>query len=391
MNASRLKQLRLARGLSLEALSAELGGVVTKQALSKYEQGKAQPAPRILTKLAAVLGVKAAHLFSEPDINVQFIAYRKVSRLPKREQERIESYVSYCLEERVWLQQLIYPEEQVRLPVLAYSVETLEDVEKAAKELRSLWKLGLDPIANVTRMLEDNFVHVLDLETQDGFDGISAVAYENEDQVLAAAAVTRSGIAGERQRLNLLHELGHLVLRVSAAVDEEKAAFRFGAAFLAPAELIYQEVGRKRTSINFQELILLKLRFGVSLQALLYRLKDLGIITESLYRDCFIRINKNGWKRQEPKELPPEQPQWLFQNALRALAEKLITREKAKELLTKPVSADGPLENVERQAFLRLPMVERNRILAEQAEKMIDFYEQDIEWRQFKEEGFIDY
>ena len=44
--AKRLKQLRLTPGLPLEALSAEMGGIVTKQALSKYELGKATPSAR---------------------------------------------------------------------------------------------------------------------------------------------------------------------------------------------------------------------------------------------------------------------------------------------------------------------------------------------------------
>lgn len=391
MSGERLKQLRLARGLSLEALAAELGGIITKQALSKYEQGKAQPAPRIRTKLAAVLGVKAAHLFSEPDILIRFIAYRKQSRLPKREQERIKSCVGHSLEERVWLQNLIYAENRIRLPVLSFKVTTLEDAEQAAETLRDQWELGLDPIANVTRTLEDNFVHVLDIETQGGFDGISAIAYETEGQAMAAAAVTRSGIAGERQRLNLLHELGHLVLKVAETIDEEKAAFRFGAAFLAPAELIYQEVGRHRTSLSLEELMLLKLRFGMSLQAFLFRLRDLGIINESLHRDWCIWINKQGWRKQEPQELPSEQPQWLRQSVLRALAEKLITHEKAEELLKEIIAPQEPLSHIERRAFMRLPLAERKRILAEQAETMVDFYEQDTEWREIQEGAFIDY
>ncbi len=151
MNSQRLKQLRLARGLSLEALAAELGGVVTKQALSKYEQGRSQPTSRILTKLASALGVKAAQLFSEPDINVQFIAYRKASRLPKREQQRIEGWVSQNLEERVRLQQLIHPESNVKLPIMAFSVSTVEEVEQSAEHLRGLWQMGLDLIASVAR------------------------------------------------------------------------------------------------------------------------------------------------------------------------------------------------------------------------------------------------
>jgi transcriptional regulator with XRE-family HTH domain len=391
MISQRLKQLRLARGLSLEALAAELGGVVTKQALSKYEQGQAQPSPRVLTKLAASLRVKAAHLFSEPDINVEFIAYRKVSKLPQREQLRIESCVSRSLEERVRLQQLTHLSNDVQLPVRAFPIDEVEQAEQAAEQLRELWHLGLDPIANVMGILEDHFVHVIDLDTADGFDGISAVAYDTTQQVIAAAAVTRSGVPGERQRLNLVHELGHLVLCVSNDVDEEKAAFRFGTAFLAPAESLYQEVGRQRTSVSFEELLLLKQRFGLSLQALLYRLRDLRIITAYQHKHWCIQINKHGWRRQEPEELPSEQPQWLRKNILHALAEKLISREEAQNLLKEFINIEEPLALIEHRAFMRLPLTERNRILAEQAEKMADFYEQDTEWRDTQGGDFIDY
>jgi Zn-dependent peptidase ImmA (M78 family) len=251
----------------------------------------------------------------------------------------------------------------------------------------------LDPIANVIGMLEDHFVHVIDIDTADGFDGISAVAYDTTQQVIAAAAVTRSGVPGERQRLNLVHELGHLVLSVSSDVDEEKAAFRFGAAFLAPAESLYQEVGRRRTSVSLEELLLLKQRFGLSLQALLYRLRDLRIITAYQHKHWCIQINKHGWRRKEPEELPSEQPQWLRQNVLHALAEKLISREEAQNLLKERISinTEEPLTLIERRAFMRLPITERNRILAEQAGKMADFYGQDTEWRETEGGDFIDY
>lgn len=391
MNSQRIKQLRLARGLSLEALAAELGGVVTKQALSKYEQGRAQPSPRVLTRLASALGVKAAHLFSEPDVDVKFIAYRKASKLSKRDQEQIESRVSRELEERVRLQRLLHPAADSVLPVMELIISSVEEAEQAAERLRRIWQLGQTPIASVVGVLEDHFVHVLDIETRDGFDGISAVAYAPDDQVVAAAAVTRNGVAGERQRLNLTHDLGHLILRPHKDVDEEKAAFRFGAAFLAPAESLHQEVGRRRTAIGLEELLLLKQRYGMSLQALLYRMRDLSIITESYFKNWCIDINRRDWRRQEPGELPAEQSQWLRQNVLHALSEKLITEENAQDLLKEPVAIEEPLSLIERRAFMRLPLVERNRILCEQAEKIAGHYEQDTEWRELSEGDFVDY
>lgn len=368
----------------MEALAAAMGGIVTKQALSKYEQGKARPSPVVLNKLAETLSVKAAHLWSKPTVHVQFIAYRKLSSLPKKEQARVEGSVRHALEERVRIQGLTQQFDGSELPVQACRVDRLEDAEHAAETLRKQWRLGLDPIASVVGVLEDHSIHVLQMDVSQKFDGISAVAYDDAQHVAGAAVVTRRGVAGERQRLNLTHELGHLVLNISKKVDEEKAAFRFGAAFLASSDLMYREVGAKRAFILPGELLLLKRRLGMSLQALLYRLRDLGIITESYYKKWCVDINRLGWRKQEPGEMPPEQPQWLRQHVLRALAEGMMTKEEAERKLGEAVEGSPPLSLVERRAFMKLPLEERRRILAEQAEKMVAHYEHDSEWRDFQ-------
>ena len=190
MIGRRLRQLRLARGLSLEALAAAIGGVVTKQSLSKYEQGKATPSPVVLNRLAEALEVKAAYLWSEPSIRVEFLAYRKGSALLKGEQARVEGLVAEGLETRVHLQQLLGQDNEIPLPVQVFPIEKLEDTEAAATALRNQWQLGLDPIANVTDVLERHSVHVLEIDAAGKFDGISAVAYDESGRKCSAAVVT---------------------------------------------------------------------------------------------------------------------------------------------------------------------------------------------------------
>jgi len=169
MISARLKQLRLAQGLSLEALAAEMGGIVTKQALSKYEQDKAQPSREVLNKLAAALNVNATYLWSEPGVEVGFFGYRKKTRLTKKEQERIQSIVRQALEERVRLQDILQPGNGVDIPVQGLVVKTLNDAEHAAEELRERWNLGLDPIANVTTILETHHVHVIEVKASGNY------------------------------------------------------------------------------------------------------------------------------------------------------------------------------------------------------------------------------
>lgn len=40
-------------------------------------------------------------------------------------------------------------------------------------------------------------------------------------------------------------------------------------------------------------------------------------------------------------------------------------------------------KSIDRRAFLKLPMTERRRILAEQAEAMVEHYQQDTSWQEW--------
>lgn len=389
MMSQQLRHLRLARGLSLEALAQQMGSVVTKQALSKYEQGKAQPSPVVLTKLAAALGVKTADLVREPGFSVEFIAYRKQAALGKRAQEQVQSQVAEAIQQRVRLQQIIGQTGEHTIPVQSLRVETLDDAEQAAEQLRDTWRLGLDPIANLTAVLEDHSVHVVELDTEEAFDGIAAVARDADRHVLAATVVTRSGVPGERQRLSLAHEVGHLVLDPVEGLDVEDAAFRFGAALLAPASVVRQRVGTRRGYVPLAELVLLKQFFGLSIQALLRRLRDLGIMTESAYKQWCIDINRLGLRRHEPAELPPEQSTWVRHIVLRATAEELMSGEEAAQLLGE--SAEQPSSTLlQRRVFLQLPLEERRRILAEQAQALHDDYADDLDRDLWQGGDFLD-
>jgi len=54
---ARLRAARKMAGLSMEDLAGKLGGLVTKQAISKYEQGQMLPSPEVLEKLVEVLKI----------------------------------------------------------------------------------------------------------------------------------------------------------------------------------------------------------------------------------------------------------------------------------------------------------------------------------------------
>lgn len=390
MIGQKLRRLRLARGFSLEELSMEMGGIVTRQALSKYEREISKPSPLILNKLAEVLKIKPLYLWSEPKISIKFIAYRKKSRLPKKEMVRIENYIKQKLEERIWLQDLLLKNIEVDLPVKHYSINKLYDVEQAAVNLRHSWSIGLDPISNMVNLLETHLIHIIGVNTTQNFDGLTAIGYE-ENKPKAGAIALNSKVCGERQRFNLAHELGHIVLNISGDIDEEKAAYRFGSSFLAPPSEIFKKVGTKRSFITLQELLFLKEHFGLSIQALLYRLRELHIINDSYYKNWCIEINKRNWKKHEPSEIKPEKPVWLKQNILRAISEGIITQEEANSLIDEEIKIEKPRVLKEKQSFIKLPLGERRRILAKQAEKIAGAYKCDSDTNDFQEGDIVDY
>ena len=144
---------------------------------------------------------------------------------------------------------------------------------------------------------------------------------------------------------NLGHELGHLILEAQVELDLEAACHRFVGAFLAPAHMARFELGSSRTTLDMNELYLLKQKYGLSMQAWIFRARDLGIISENTAARLFKHFRANGWHRREPGEaFPSEKPLRMERLIYRALAEDLISRSRAQELLGEPLQPRWTVE-----------------------------------------------
>ena len=127
-----------------------------------------------------------------------------------------------------------------------------------------------------------------------------------------------------------------MVLDVSPRLNEEKAAHRFAGAFLMPAETLRAEIGKRRKSMGWSELFELKRIFGVSVQALTYRCKDLGIFSDGLFRLLFDEYSRRGWRSppyEEPYAMEHVAPKRFERLCFRALVEGSVSEAKAAELL----------------------------------------------------------
>ena len=198
--------------------------------------------------------------------------------------------------------------------------------------------LGIDPIHNLAELLEGRGIKVLSISLTT-IDALTA-RVRRVNQGLVSVIVVNRTAWGERQRFTLAHELGHMALTVAAGIDAEKAAHRFAGAFLMPAETVRAEIGSHRRSIGWNELFELKKVFGVSVQALAYRCRDLGIFNAALYQRLFRDFSRFGWRSppyKEPLAMPGEKPRRFKRLCWRALAEGAISETRAAEVLGVPV------------------------------------------------------
>ena len=80
-----------------------LGIGLTKAVLSKYERGGSLPPASLLLRLGQVLRVPSDFFLREPSTRVRWRAFRELSRLGKKRQERIKVLAEQVVERQVWL------------------------------------------------------------------------------------------------------------------------------------------------------------------------------------------------------------------------------------------------------------------------------------------------
>ena len=343
MIGQRLRLSRSAEGLSLRQLSDLIDNRVTAQAIGKYERDESMPSSAVLMALADALDVTIEYLMSDPNLVLEEPEFRKKSPTHKREEARVKAKVLDRLERYLTVEALLgLPSVDWDKPREApYPVESeFTEADRAARCVREHWGLGLDSIPNMMELLEERGIKVLSIPLQN-VDGMTA-RVRRQEHVFAPVIVVNADHWGERQRFTTAHELGHLMMSVNPALDQEKAAHRFAGAFLMPAETLWSEVGKHRKSMSLGELLDLKQLFGVSVQAIVYRCKELGIIENSTYQGLFQEFHQRGWRTppyKEPLALPGERPSRFERLCFRAASENAISESKAAELLGLSVHA----------------------------------------------------
>ncbi|MEL7601220.1 MAG: XRE family transcriptional regulator [Proteiniphilum sp.] len=337
--AERFKSARLMNGYSLQDLADAMGNILTRQALHRYEKGEVIPDSEKINKLSKALSVTPDYFFRTTRVELGDFEFRKIDKLSKKDaaiiNEKAREYLSRYLE----LEEIIGLHNEFEHPLADYPEVTLYDhVDKAAEIIRQKWSLGKGAIFNIVELLEEKNIKVIKLDVSENFDGLQA--FVNDNIPVIAYNVNKTN-KPDRIRFTLLHELAHLLLKFGDVTEKQKETLchQFSGAMLLPKETIMTELGEHRNKLSYLELASIKKQYGISMQAIVMRANECGIINDHYTNQFFQLMKQMNWRVDEPVDyIGAEESNRFEQLLFRALIEDQISMSKAASLTNRSLA-----------------------------------------------------
>lgn len=331
----RLKSARLMKKLTMDQLSQRTNGEVSKPNISKYEAGKMMPSSKVHIALAKALGMDFDYFFRPVTVQITRPAdYRKKSKLSKGDENAINEAVKDMAERYLEIEDTLGVGMQFDYDLSDIEVSTHSDVKRVVARIRQDWHLGLGPLSNIIDMLESHGLRVIEIEAPDAFDGMCIFVGEKKPVL-----VLNKHYTVERKRFNTLHEFGHSVMRMNESLstkEKENLCHYFAGEMLLSSEVLHQVFGTRINKVFLNEIGRLQTQFGISIDAIFHRLKDERILSDALHTQFYIKQNMNAKLKSWAKTSTylGEETSYRFSRMVyRALAENLISEEKASEIL----------------------------------------------------------
>jgi Zn-dependent peptidase ImmA (M78 family) len=278
------------------------------------ERDALAPSSGFLERLERVTSFSPEFILNSPDWDFPMgsLSYRKFAKVRAVERTKSHRMAQQSFELYEFLA------ARLKTPRVALGKLAGENPRTAAALTRTL--LGLDatgPVRGLVSKLERCGVRIFFLpEVIEDPDRESRTEIENVDGfsiwVDGARPViaVNAGRPGDRIRFTLAHELGHLVLHYPfhGEQDIEREAYLFGAEFLLPEDSLRAEL---QPPVTLAKLAELKARWGVSMSAILYRARELDLVTDRQHKYLRMHMAKRGWTKREPVEIAVERPRAL--------------------------------------------------------------------------------
>ena len=343
--AGRLKRAREAVGLSVGDAATRLG-FPNYQTLSNIEKGEREVKASELALFAKTYFCNLNNLLlgnDQPQPEVHFL-WR---RAPAERKAEVEAFIRHKFEEYHLLEKLLGLTEEgagLTLSVSSADVRTSYQVDALANRVGDLLNLGSRPALSLQKVMEQMLrTKLLFVELSD-FGSAAATVHPE----FGAAIVVNNAEAPWRINFTLAHELFHIITWSTfdpAGLEEDQALFkdvenkaeRFASTLLLPESAVREELnGRiKEQKLSFSDIVDISREFGVSTQAMLYRMANLKLIAwdkaNTLAKSDELKKIDQRVRKDMDQDSPTSQRFMLL--AVKCLRKGLISRGKFSELL----------------------------------------------------------
>lgn len=324
-DGARLTLARHLAGLRKSDLATRVDKSAT--AVAAWESGAKRPTAVTVAELALSLSVDPGFFAVRPDdvaalsTTPHFRSLRSTSQLAR---DQAFAYGQLAVDIAASLERHVeFPVREV--PSLPVAVDDPEGdgPEQAARLVREQWGVGDGPVGHLVRLLENHGILVVFSPTQ----AASVDAYSFDSRLRPVVVLNPIKRDYYRQRFDVAHELGHLVMHGDAEPGGrivEEQAHRFASELLMPASEIRNLLPATMGGNVWNNLGKLKEQWGVSMQALLFRARRLGRLGDVSYRNAMTTISVRGWRRDEPGLVETIEQPSLLPKALELLAQEGI-------------------------------------------------------------------
>ncbi len=306
------EKLRLARlnaNISLNDLGKRVKA--SRQYIHQLETADKSPAHDLLEALCFELNVVSS-FFESPIHNYvkdEECHYRKLKSVPVTAIRECTAKVTLA---NTIIQSL---ETKLNLPLVDFNfdkdVTNFLEIEKIASDFRKRWGLGAGPVENIVRALENAGAIIVSF--RDVSEKVDALSLFRKRPII----IFNSNKSSCRIRFDLAHECAHLIMHKGIETGDyetESQADFFASCFLLPKEALFKEYSARHTKkIDWNQIKNIKIKWGISSRAIIYKLNQYEIISPSQFRSANVTFSKTGQTKSEYYDdlVPREYPELL--------------------------------------------------------------------------------
>jgi len=336
----RIMSARKAAGFSITEAAQKLD-FKNYQTLSAIEKGARSVSAHELIRMAHLYGRKIDY-FLESDVAPDPVPLWRKTK--KTDTNKVQRQFLAFLENYSKLEHLLglkrrWKDIQKNYDRDDFSVNGFEQAEKLGAEIHTFLDLGSRPSLNLLNILENKLrFKILCLPLDDGVSGASVV-----DNTLGAGILINTKDAPWRKNFDLAHELFHIITWNVFSSEEigdsvtktkpEQYANIFASTLLLPENHLREALEETVTDneIRIVDIIELAKEFGVSTEAVLWRLVNLKIIKKPLAQKVLVNptfrdLDRDMRQGLYGKEKMSRFPSRFISLACRCLMEGKISR-----------------------------------------------------------------